>query len=376
MAKPPIPITGITDENGNRLATYTYDATGRGTGTEYADGADRYTLTFASGATTIVDPLSTSRVYSYKQVAGAPRLTGISQPGGAGCAASANSIAYDTNANVSARTDFRGVQTTYTYNLVRNLETSRTEAAGMAEARTISTEWHPAFRLRTKVAEPKLLTTYTYDADGNLLTQTEQATLDATGAQGFAAAVSGSARTTTYTYNQAGQVLTVTGQRTDIADQTTYTYDGATGNVATVTNAAGHVTRYDSHDASGRPTQITEPNGVVTKLTYAPRGWLLSSVRSAADGTQSETTSFTYTPSGQVQTVTLPDNTTLTYSYDKAQRLTSIADSAGNTVSYTLDKMGNRTQETIRDAAGTLARTITRAYDALNRLQQQTGGAQ
>ncbi|MBL0125100.1 MAG: RHS repeat protein [Betaproteobacteria bacterium] len=44
-------------------------------------------------------------------------------------------------------------------------------------------------------------------------------------------------------------------------------------------------------------------------------------------------------------------------------------------MTYTLDNMGNRTKEAYKDPAGTLARTRTRVYDALNRLQQDIGGA-
>lgn len=146
----PTALTGIVDENGNRLAIYRYDAQGRAIGTEYAGSADKFELTYGTNATTIVDPLQSSRVYSFQKVPGASRLTGISQPGGAGCAAASNLIVYDANANVKERTDFTGAKTVYTYDLTRNLETARTEASGTTVARTISTTWHPTLRLPTR----------------------------------------------------------------------------------------------------------------------------------------------------------------------------------------------------------------------------------
>ena len=74
--------------------------------------------------------------------------------------------------------------------------------------------------------------------------------------------------------------------------------------------------------------------------------------------------------------VTLPDSSSITYTYDPAHRLTNITDSVGNSITYTLDNMGNRISEQVKDPGGTLERQTTRVYDALNRLQQVTGGSQ
>lgn len=48
----------------------------------------------------------------------------------------------------------------------------------------------------------------------------------------------------------------------------------------------------------------------------------------------------------------------------------------GNTVSYTLDGAGRRVAEEVKDPGGGLRRSISRSFDALNRLQQITGAAQ
>ena len=72
---------------------------------------------------------------------------------------------------------------------------------------------------------------------------------------------------------------------------------------------------------------------------------------------------------------TLPDGTTLGYSYDAAHRLTGVTDAKGNSVTYTLDNAGNKTGEQVKDPSGNLQRNITRVYDALNRVQQVTGAS-
>ena len=78
---------------------------------------------------------------------------------------------------------------------------------------------------------------------------------------------------------------------------------------------------------------------------------------------------------GQMTGATSPDGTTLGYSYDAAHRPTGLTDAKGNTVTHTLDNMGNRTGEQVKDPSGTLQRNITRVYDALNRVQQVTGAS-
>jgi YD repeat-containing protein len=225
------------------------------------------------------------------------------------------------------------------------------------------------------------LITYTYYPTGDVWTHTEQATTDMTGTAGLTPQVQGSPRNWTYTYNGLGQVLTADGPRTDVVDKTTYAYYPATdanlgnrGNLYTVTNALSQVTTLSNYDANGRVGTITGPNTLVTNLAYFPRGWLKTLTLTYSSYV--ETTQYTYYPTGLLQTVTQPDSSVLTYGYDDAHRLTSVTDSLGNKVSYTLDNAGNRLNEQATDINNTLRRNITRVYDALNRLQTVTGAVQ
>ncbi len=147
-----------------------------------------------------------------------------------------------------------------------------------------------------------------------------------------------------------------------------------TGDLQTITNAAGRVTQFTLYDKAGRVRQMVDPNGVVTDTAYTPRGWI-SSVAVTPPGGPARTTSYTYDNVGQLTGVTLPDATTMSYSYDTAHRLTGVTDTKGNAVIYTLDAMGNKTGEQVKDPSGTLQRNITRVYDALNRVQQITGAS-
>ncbi|MFC5475762.1 DUF6531 domain-containing protein [Paraherbaspirillum soli] len=371
----PYALTGIVDENGSRFAIFNYDSSGKAVSTEHAGGVEKYGIAYPQlgSQSAVTDPLGTMRTYNFQTIQNTLRYTGESQPGGAGCSAAASNVTYDANGNVASRTDFNGVVTTFSYDLARNLETSRVEASGTPQARTISTQWHPTFSLPLKIAEPKRVTSYAYDASGNLLSKTEQATSDATGAQGLAPTVTGSARTWSYSYNNVGQLLTATGPRTDVADKTTYAYD-SNGNLSTITNAVGQVTTLSNYDANGRVGLIADANGTTTQLAYSPRGWLTAK-SVTANGTV-ETTGYSYDGVGQLAQVTLPNGSTVSYSYDPAHRLVKIADSLGNSIVYTLDNMGNRINEQVKDPSGALARQTSRVVDALNRLQQITGAVQ
>lgn len=372
----PNALTGITDENGARYATWNWSCYNMATSSEHAGGVEKVSLSYTGHAPdgtntvsvtsyvgTAAAPQAITRSYHFRIALGVALSDAIDQPC-EGCEG-LRERTFDANNNVTSNKDWQGNKKVFTYDLTRNLETSRVEGYGTTLARTISTEWHPTMRLRTKVAEPLRITTYTYDANGNLLSESVQATTDANGASGFSATPSGTSKTWNFTYNDAGQLLTKTGPGVN----TTLTYDNQ-GNLATMTNAAGHVTHYGNYDVNGRVGQITDPNGMLTSFVYGPRGWL-DSVSSG-----SEITSYTHDAVGNLKTVTTPDGTTTTYSYDDAHRLTDIADSLGNKITYTLDLSGNRISEDSKDAGGQLTRSISRVFDTFNRLKQVTGAVQ
>ncbi|HZR03992.1 MAG TPA: RHS repeat-associated core domain-containing protein [Burkholderiales bacterium] len=296
---------------------------------------------------------------------------------------SAATTTYDANGNVTSRKDFNGNLTCYTNDLARNLETKRVEGLSGASCpgtsgsatRTISTQWHATFRLPSAIAEPKRITSFSYDTKGNLTAKTIQATTDASGAAGFSATPTGTARSWTYTHTYhpsiAGFITqtTVDGPRTDVADVTTYSYDSTSGALASITNALGHVSTFGNFDPHGRARRITDANGLITDLTYDVRGRL--TLRSVGG----ELTTYDYDGVGQLTKVTLPDGSSLAYSYDGAHRLTQIQDNLGNKIAYTLDAMGNRVSEAVSDPAGSLARKRQREYSSQNRLSKDIGGA-
>lgn len=372
----PYALTGIIDEHGTRYASYGYDASGRAISSEHAGGAERVTLNYSvdpntnngNGTTIVTDARNTARTYNFQTILGVVKNTGVSQPGGSGCGPAASNLTYDANGNIATRTDFNGNQTRFSYDLARNLETSRTEgltSAGVntSATRTTQTEWHANFRLPTKITEAlgqpeQRVTTFSYDSvSGNVLNKTLTATATA------------QTRSWTYTYTSTSDgtlpnlLKTIDGPRTDVADVTAYAYY-PNGDLKSVTNALGQLTQFTEYDAHGRPLTVIDPNSVSTTLSYTPRGWLAS--RSVAG----RSTLYKYDNVGQLKRITFADGSYIDYTYDAAHRLTDIADTALNRIHYTLDAMGNRIQEEVYDASNTLNLSKRRVFDALNRLWQ------
>ncbi len=137
-------------------------------------------------------------------------------------------------------------------------------------------------------------------------------------------------RTWTWTYNPLGQVLT---SKDPLNKTTTTAYYAATdasvppkftmGDAQTVTNAVGHIVTFNEYDRNGRLLKMTDANGLVTTMSYHPRGWLTS--RAVNNGATLETTTYTYDNVGQLTRVTMPDGSTLNYAYDDAHRLVGMA---------------------------------------------------
>jgi len=379
----PHALTGITDENGQRFATYAYDAQGRAILSEHAGSAERVELVYHSdGSTTVTDALGTDRAYGFQTVLGVVKGTGISQPGGAGCGASSSAVSHDANGNVARSDDFNGHRTRYWHDLVRNLETTHVEGLSLAngnetaglETRTLTTEWHPDWRLPTaektytggadSAGQPLGIlvktVTSTYDTSGNLLTRTETDN------------PRNESRTWTFTWYTLGRLASADGPRTDVQDITTYAYYpdddpdlARRGQLWKITNALGHITEILAYDLHGHPTRVKDPNNLVTDYTYTARNWL----KTRLEG--DHLTTYSYDNAGQLTRVDLPDGAFLEYTYDAAHRLTGIRNAQGDHIQYALDAQGNILSETVRDAQGNQASKLTRQYDALGRLWKE-----
>lgn len=201
----------------------------------------------------------------------------------------------------------------------------------------------------------------TYDAEGNVLTETDRGgnvtrfTYDGLNRVTRSTHADGSYTATEY--DSAGQVSAQTDER---GNTSTYAYDAA-GRRISSTDALGNVTTF-AYDANGNLTAQTDPNGNTTQYEYNlldqrvktifPDGSTLQETFDAEDRR--------LTSRDQVGLVT-------TYSYDVLGRLTQVLDAAGFVTSYSYDELGRKLSQT--DAEGHVTHF---AYDSLGREVQNT----
>jgi len=352
-------LTGYTDQNGIRFASWTYDEEGRANSSQHAVDVEKVEMEYLSDRTIVTDALGAVRTYHLGNLGGKRVVTNITGDRCKDCNSNgAQGREYDNNGLLISKTDWEGNSTHYSYNAL-GLETERTEAFGTALARTTSTSWHANFILPTQIDENGRTSRYDYDAKGRLLSRTiEDANDDSLPPQNW-----------TYTYSELGLLTTIDGPLTGASDITTITYDEY-ANLISVTNALGQTKFYSEHNGLGLPGKIIDENGQETLLSYSIRGNLESVTLKAMNetGTTDAVTSFTYDGVGQVTKVTSPTGEITSYEYDDARRLIAIINGLGERIEYTLDLMGNETQRAIKNATQETVYSQSSTYDKLSQL--------
>ncbi|WP_428701180.1 DUF6531 domain-containing protein, partial [Stenotrophomonas indicatrix] len=393
-ARFPAYLTGITAEDNRRYSWYAYDDKGRVFCSRHSGdcagtdiGVDGIHLNYtAAGPVIVTDALGKQSTYGLTAAdgSGLPRkVNGITDSSGT-AGRTYLPEATDFRRRLQSSTDRRGVVTQYAY-----AEASDPAAGAVAVTTTTEAAGTPEQRIsETRVAlDSNRLVQQTV---GNQETRiVRNARLQPTSVT-VRDTTTNQTRVTTQNYCEAegpdcpqlGLLKSIDGPRTDVADTVTYAWYTADdagcatngtcafrkGDLRSVTSALGHTVETLAYDAFGRPLSVRDANGVVTDYTYHPRGWPTSVTVRGTTTAEDRSTQLSYWPTGQVQQVTEPDGSSVTYVYDAAQRLTDIADSAGNTIHYTLDNAGNRLQENTVDAGGTLRRTLARVYNTLGQL--------
>ncbi|TVZ41983.1 YD repeat-containing protein [Alteromonadaceae bacterium 2753L.S.0a.02] len=344
------------------FAQFTYDDLGRATYSALANGVDAVTIDYVDDLTrTVTNVLGKQATYNFTSENGVKRLTSVVGEPTATCVRSETSYTYNSDGTRASKVT-NGVTTTYGYNASKQ-RTLVTEAAGTAEARTTTTEWHPTLNVRTKIIEPDKTTRYDYNDTTELL---DAVHIDA----------DGKTRSTAYTYYANRLVHTVDGPRTDVADITTYAYDEQL-NLASVTNAANQTTLYSNYNGQGQAGTVTDANGSVSQYSYDVAGRVETvSVQHPSGNTSLDlSTVYDYDPLGNLVTMTFADGSSLSYEYDAANRIEAISNNLGERIELTLDKAGNTTQQLIKNSSGVITFQAGRAYDELSRVIRQVGAA-
>jgi RHS repeat-associated protein len=281
----------------------------------------------------VTNALGVADTYTFSTLQGVPKVTGISRAATGNTAAATESFSYDSNGYQDDRTDWNGNETKLTNNS-HGLPTEIDEAYGSTVARTTTIAYDSTWvHLPDTITTTGLTTTFAYDSSGNVHTRTETDTTSTSTPY----STNGTARTWTMTYSSTGQLESVTGPRTDVTQETQLGYTG--GVLTSITDALSHVTTINTYTAGGLPTEITDPNGVVTTFTYDGRQRLLTRTLGAATDT------YTVDPTGEITEISPADGHYRLYAYDNAHRLTKITSGYNDYIQYTLDALGGHTQQ-------------------------------
>jgi len=365
-------LTSITETtvNGTFISTldrtWSYDSAGRGISNQLGIVASPLTVAYddTTGDRFVTNQLGQQEVYRFSTLQGSPKIVEIDRLATASVPAASETFTYDSAGYLASSTDWNGTTTT-SLNNAHGAPTQIVRAAGTSLAQTTNITYDSRFvHLPDQIVTARETTSYTYDASGNVLTETRT---DTSGGS-----TNGQTHIWKYTYGSFGQILTATGPRTDLTAHTTYTYHG--NSVATSTNALGQVTRVTSTNASGLPLAITNPNGVITTYTYDLEDRLLTQMVQTAAG--NATTTFAYQT--LLNTTTTPSQITgptghqLIYQYDVAGQVIMESDmQQQSSIFYARDANEDITQTLIIDSFGDGVQEESAIFDTLGRMTQR-----
>lgn len=237
-------------------------------------------------------------------------------------------------------------RTTYTLNADQRV-TAATDAMGRAVSKTYTPDFDTATATSGTGASAGT-TTNTFGAnDGESLTKSTS--------PGGAAGQAG------YGNTAANTKYLATSSTDDATNTTTYTYNGA-GNPLTTTDAMASQATLTYNPDGTVATALAPGNGTnTTKYAYDANKQLIKVT--PVTGSSLGVKDFTYDTWGRLATATDGRGNTITYSYDKVDRITKVDYSdATADVTYTYD--GDGRQTTRVDGTG----TTTWGYDQLGRL--------
>lgn len=292
-------LTGVIDETGSRIATWTYDERGRATAVSHPDTTRNVQFAYGNNSTTM-SWSNESGTMNYASIAGMLRITGGSSVDGN------ESRNLDANGNLLQKTGPDGTAA-YSYDSTGRPVRAAVSSAGGTVITTVryadATSLHPAL-----VATPGKMRAFVYDGRGNVTGYSEFDTTDTTGASGFDATGTGNKLTIGARYDSNNRLLQATMYVNGVKTEDWWYFSDYSGNMDPPQDlVSGWLFGTVDRDAANRATRLTG-NYREARLTYDSRG---------------RVSKFTYDEKAQASTGGLHRFLTVNYAYTPDGRVAS-----------------------------------------------------
>lgn len=319
----------MTDDNGDNWSLGTYSQQMKLTGTVMTAGST-LTRTGRDGSQAVFTFDASLQVYT--SVAGAGGTDAIFYD-----ASNSRFVHKDAETLVSEHyegsglgrllkvVDTAGNTSTYSYNANSTLASIATANGETTYFDYVGTN---LAKLRVVTASgTETRTSYSYDANNRLSTVTVDLSPDDNSIS------DGHKYVTTYTYDGTSKRVASVSQADGSRTYFTYVSVGGQHRVAAVTDAQGRVTSY-TYNTTNHRTTVTDPLGFKTVYAYDLSGQL-TQITGPVMGGVSQVQNFTYNASGDVIGVTDAEGRQTTIQYDWLGRPVLQRDAVGNTITLT-----------------------------------------
>ena len=404
-------LTSITDEAEVNYTRWGYDADGRANLSEKGKeglGNSKVSLDYTyindsnSPRIVITNALGKTAVYHYKVLQGTRKLVHLEGEALGSCAASDSYYSYDDFGFERTVTDNKGYVTETIRNRRGLVEEMRnplvwsngidSELVETVDTQKIVTEWRDVLSLpesRTYYSKDESNVLQAYKREDWVYTPENRISeITMTDLTTYVEPYSTNGRTRMvthqYEYHDADSTLlkthTVNGPldpntQNDGVDDVTVSHFDEIGQLPEVINAYGHSTVYSEYDAAGNALKITDPNGVVRRMTYTPRGWLKSITVETVKG--NSVTQYDYYPNGMLEKTTYADGSFISYEYDEARHLSAITNNFEERIEYPDRSLldGQWLTGIVKDGSGDVVRQSERVFDEMGRLKKVLGNS-